>query len=174
MAKYSEAQRALALEILERNNRVLDANTLKAIRAALETPKLSRQLVWHWSNTTIDTQSNPGFTPKNTKVRELALARHEAQSKAAEKLDELLERAARKFIAHATQETVVADMTGQQAMTSAAIAIDKMRLLQNLPTEIVGVVVGLVQKIEKRGMNVAGVFKALEDIIDAEIVDAER
>lgn len=71
-------------------------------------------------------------------------------------LADLLEDAAYQFVGHATSEDVVEEMSGQQAMTSAAIAIDKMRLLRNLPTEIIGylpVVSDALRAMQDAGMT---------------------
>lgn len=76
-------------------------------------------------------------------------------------LAQLFEQAAYKMVAHATKDTVIEDMTGQQAMTSAGIAVDKMRLLRGLPTEIVQILPEVVAAIESMGQSPSEVFNRI-------------
>lgn len=133
---YSDMQKAMALEIVARNKGVLDAFAMQSIRETLGVPDLKDQNVRYWMKTqkvltTQKTESKPGATDKASEplsVREAV----------AQKLDEKLEAAAHLFVDHAVKPDTLEKLGGQQAMTSAAIAIDKMRLLRDLPTEIIG------------------------------------
>lgn len=119
---YSEAQRALALEIVARNGGEITAVALDEIRAATGVANLPKSTVWRWLQR--DATDKKAATP-------------EARAQAARALDVMLEEAARKFVEHATQEHVLGDASAREAMTAAGIAIDKMRLLRGLPTEII-------------------------------------
>jgi transposase-like protein len=55
-----------------------------------------------------------------------------------QELSELFERIARLYIRRAEAPAAVAATSGPQAVTAAAIATDKMRLLRNEPTSITG------------------------------------
>lgn len=136
--QYTEAQKAMAIEIVRRNNGVLDVATLSAIRDALQTPKLPKMTIYRWLEA-CDRESQPGASPKKATTRKPPSVRAETQSQAAVTLDVILERAARRFIKHAMKQEVVADASAREAMTAAGIAIDKMRLLRGLPTEILGI-----------------------------------
>ena len=83
------------------------------------------------------------------------------QPDAAQKLDEQLELAAQRFVQHALRQEVVSSMNGQQAMTAAGIAIDKMRLLRGLPTEIVQIMPNLLERIRQSGLDAVVVFQAM-------------
>lgn len=174
MAGYTEAQRAMAVEIVRRNDGVLSAGTLTAIRAAIEAPSLSKQLVYYWmkadsspaSESKPNAQSNPVKTPRRLPGKkrvdpERARNRQEAQSKAAEALDVILEAAARRFVDHAMNQRILQEASTREAMTAAGIAIDKMRLLRGLPTEIIGILPALIQKIEEKGLKASDVFQAM-------------
>ena len=54
-------------------------------------------------------------------------------------LADLFERAARNYVHQALKPDVIEKASAGSAMTAAAIAVDKMRLLRDLPTEIVQV-----------------------------------
>lgn len=150
--RYTDEQKALALELVARNAGVLDVVTMDAIRAALETPSLPDQTVRLWMRSYQALQSRSESRVKLTekKVVDSASAitvfndtafrdedRQAVQSEASTKLDAMFERAARMMVAKATEPEKINDMNGQQLMTAAGIAVDKMRLLRDLPTEII-------------------------------------
>lgn len=66
-------------------------------------------------------------------------------------LIEKLERNAHLYLDRA--EDTVEKTSGQQAMTTAAIAIDKMRLLQGLPTQIVAVLPDFLGALRAMGID---------------------
>lgn len=54
---------------------------------------------------------------------------------------------------HAGDPDIVDDMKGKDAVMSAAIATDKMRLLRGLPTEIVAIMPEFVKAVERLGQS---------------------
>ena len=150
--RYTDEQKALALELVARNDGVLDVVTMDAIRAALETPSLPDQTVRLWMRSYQALQSRSESRVKLTekKVVDSASAitvfndtafrdedRQAVQGEVSTKLDAMFERAARMMVAKATEPEKINDMNGQQLMTAAGIAVDKMRLLRDMPTEII-------------------------------------
>lgn len=75
-----------------------------------------------------------------------------------EELADVFERVAYKYLAHAEHEDVIDDVSGNAAVITAATAVDKMRLLRGLPTEIVEVLPGLVSAMQQAGLSPADVF----------------
>jgi hypothetical protein len=75
-----------------------------------------------------------------------------------------------KFGEHASKDEVIADMTGQQAVTAMGIAVDKMRLLRGLPTEIIDVAPQLTRLVEL--MNQFN--HSLPDVINRMIMRYEK
>lgn len=136
---YSEYNRALAVEIVARNGGVLDVTTLADIRDALGLPELKQQTVRYWLKTAQNDQKPILLSEEKKEPTKANEHKVEVTQKVKRALDEKLEIAAHKFVNHATKSETMKDMSSQAAMTSAAIAIDKMRLLRDLPTEIVKV-----------------------------------
>lgn len=145
--RYTDEQKALALELVARNAGVLDVLTMDAIRVALEAPILPDQTVrlWMRSYQALRSRSESRVKLTDKKVidspRSITVERDEEQSAiqeaASDKLDAMFERAARMMVAKATEPAKINDMNGQQLMTAAGIAVDKMRLLRDMPTEII-------------------------------------
>jgi hypothetical protein len=127
---YSEHQKALALEILARHDGQVTSVALSDIRELLESPDLPKTTVWRWLQR--DATDKKNVTP-------------EAKAKAAETLDNMFEATARQYLSHAQKETVVNRMDGKGAVIAAATAVDKMRLLRDLPTEIIGATAELTE-----------------------------
>lgn len=66
-----------------------------------------------------------------------------------------------KLIEHAGKDETVTEMTGQQAITSIGILIDKVRLLTGLPTEIISILPDFVTAIERAGDSPENVMRRL-------------
>lgn len=143
---YSEAQRAMALEIVARNGGEITAVALDEIRSATGAPNLPKSTVWRWLQR--DATDKKAASP-------------EARAQAAKALDVMLEEAARRFVNHAVKDAVLNEASTREAMTAAGIAIDKMRLLRGLPTEIISILPALIQKIEEKGLRASDVFQAM-------------
>lgn len=78
-----------------------------------------------------------------------------------EELADIFENAARVYLQHAVDPDVVDAVPGQAAMTSAAIAVDKMQLLRGLPTEIVGMLPEVLAALKVLGQEPADVFNRI-------------
>lgn len=153
---YSETEKALAVEIVRRNSGVLDSLTLASIRSAIG-PRLTAPTIRGWlkaagGDTKVENLPSP---PRENLPEKKGPPSSDPVlvQKVNQVLDQKLEQAAHRFIDHATRPETVAEMSGQQAMTSAGIAIDKMRLLRGLPTEIVAVVPDLIEVIRRKGYD---------------------
>lgn len=123
MAKYSDEYRASAIAMLTAEGYPDNAAALQRVRHQLPadtTPPAIRTLRY-WFRLE--------HAPAPAKV---------IQEKK-DGLAELFEQAAAKYVSHALQDETVKKASGKDAMTAAGIAVDKMRLLRDLPTEIVGV-----------------------------------
>jgi hypothetical protein len=81
-------------------------------------------------------------------------------------LADTFEQIAEKYLQHASQDTVVTESKGKEAVMTAAIAVDKMRLLRNLPTEIVGVIPAMQASIEKSGESLQLVMPILVELLN--------
>ena len=78
-------------------------------------------------------------------------------------LSDLFESAARKYLAHASDDEVVRQTRGRDAVFSAAIATDKMQLLRNLPTSI-------TETVDRQELTII-LESALSEAIDLDIDD---
>lgn len=149
-AAYDETKKALAVGIVERFGGEISQEALAMIRQSLEMPTLNKSTVYRWwqaRDRTVATELQPAATPKKADLDQA--------------LDELFERTARLYLAHAQTEAVIADTKGKDAVIAAATATDKMRLLRNLPTEIVSVVPEVVESLRGAGLDPLTVFRTI-------------
>lgn len=109
--QYSEDDKAAALAFLEAH----DGNTFKAANE-LDIPETTLRA---WKN-------GMGVHPN------IALKCEVKKSE----LSDLFEAAARLYLGRAVEENAIQESTGKEAMTAAAIATDKMRLLRDQATSI--------------------------------------
>lgn len=65
----------------------------------------------------------------------------------------LFENIAYKMLSHAQRDDVIESMSGKDAVIAGATATDKMRLLQGLPTEIIGVLPQFVEALTAMGKD---------------------
>lgn len=76
-------------------------------------------------------------------------------------LAEKFELAANKYVDHSLQDEIVAEMSGKDAMITAATATDKMQLLRGLPTEIVGMLPEVLAALKVLGQDPSDVFNRI-------------
>jgi hypothetical protein len=170
---YSDFDKALAVEIVHRNGGVLSSDALAEIRAALSAPDLKQQTVRYWIKN-FSPSTATGETPKSTAPNQSASQNDQSaliqknddvvtsvRQRFSEALDVKLERAAHMLVDHAVTPRNMQGLDSQKAMTAAAIAIDKMRLLRNLPTEIVEILPVVMTELERAGVDPVQAFQAL-------------
>lgn len=147
---YSDQQKATACQLVRANNGTIDDVLVEAIRLALDEPKLPRMTIWRWWK---HYQTVTNVTDVTQKKERVVTDRRP--------LAEKLEDAAHKFIDHAVRDELLIWSSSKDAMLAASIAIDKMRLLLGLPTEIVAVIPDLIAELEKGGASASDVFLKL-------------
>lgn len=174
---YSAEQKAMALAVVERHGELSKA-ALDEIRQLLELPKLGKTTVHRWlkvgtvpDNSTKTESNGTDSEMESQKKARSPVVTQDMVETAHIKLEDLYEKVTRKYLAHALNPEVVADLDGKQAVTAAAIATDKMRLLTNLPTVIIGILPDLVRNIEAAGHSPEAIFDALNDRMLAELND---
>lgn len=153
---YSDLQKAIAKEVLERNKWILTTEALKDIRTALDKPKLNSSTIYRWFPAQLQKIKNaetvlPDETPYTL----------ELQVKASKTLDMQFEELAHKYLERAIEKDAMLKMTGRDFVMAAAVAVDKMRLLRDLPTEIVQVLPPLIEAMKQAGMNPATAFNEM-------------
>ncbi len=127
---YSDIQKATACTLVKQAGGVIDEVLIATIRETLDEPKLPKMTIWRWWKH----YQALSVTPDDVTVKN----NWNVIDVTSIKLDDKLERAAHKFIDHAVKDDLMLWTNSKDAITAAAIAIDKMRLLRDLPTEIVG------------------------------------
>lgn len=159
---YSDVQKAIACELVKKNNGVVDDATVAAVRLAIEEPDLPRMTVWRWwkhyqSLAVADTVTGPNVTDVTDGTpRSVAPINREGWS-----LEQKLEAAAHKFLDHALRDELLIWLSAKDAMSSASIAIEKLRLTRGQPTEIVEVVSELIAELERGGADARAAFQVM-------------
>ena len=93
--------------------------------------------------------------------------RPEAELAASRALDDMFERVTRAYLKRALDPTVVGKATGSQSVLAAATALDKMRLLRGLPTEIVQILPVIILELTKANIDPADYFRITYEKIKA-------
>jgi len=78
-----------------------------------------------------------------------------------EDLADAFESVAFKYLKHASDENVIKGASARDAVMNAAVAVDKMRLLRGLPTEIVELLPGTIEAAKKMNLDLAEIFRRL-------------
>lgn len=145
MGKYSDDYRASAVTMLKSEGYPDDVYALGRVHEYLKSkkPYPAKTTLKNW----FDGVSNPPPSKNlDNKKRDMT---HE--------LRELVW----KLIDHAGDKDTVSEMSGQQAITSIGILIDKIRLLMGLPTQIVGIIPDVMSALERAGEDPEQVFNRL-------------
>lgn len=180
MAEYTQKDKLLALGIIERYSGVIGKAALQDIRTLLNAPELNKSTVHRWWQSRTKLQEKPatGTRPKKRKAfsatenDQLQTAQPLATPLSQDDVDKTLTsyfaETAMNYLKHANQEYVIAEMKGKDAVMAAAIAVDKMRLLLNLPTEIIEILPDVLAAIEKTGRNPYEVLGMIRDKFNVE------
>lgn len=143
MAKFSDEFRAVAISMLMSQGFAKTPMLAVEATAAYYRGKVSKRTLYRWGNG----ENNPAPAKLVTEKKE--------------ELADVFERVAYKYLAHAESQDVIDDVAGNSAVVTAATAVDKMRLLRGLPTEIVQIIPDLVSAIQRSGDDPEQVFRRL-------------
>lgn len=138
---YNEAEKAVAVEIIRRHGSVTK-EAISEIHQALG-KKVSRSTIFAWYG---------DASPENRTVQKNQTA---VENIAGLKLDEMFQRIAERYLAAANTDEKINELDGKALVTAAAIATDKMRLLRDLPTEIVQVLPEFMEALKAKGFDPA-------------------
>jgi hypothetical protein len=160
---YSAEQKAAAVEVIKRYGG-LTAEAIAVARELLGAPTLSISTLHGWLKAPVKPpkQAAPLRTETETKKESETEAKIEAVKVSVnDALDKMFETTARNYLMQANNPDVIASTKGPQAVVAAATALDKLRLLQGLPTEIVAVIPTLVEVIRRKGYDPAEAIKTM-------------
>ncbi len=140
MAKYTDEFRASAIAMLAGAG--FADNKTKAVEqvATYYKGKVSTRTLFRWGNG----ENSPAPAKLVTEKKE--------------ELADVFERVAYKYLKHAEHEDVIDDVSGNAAVITAATAVDKMRLLRGLPTEIISILPQVVDALKGAGYDPVQVF----------------
>lgn len=164
---YTKDQRALAVAIVGRHGG-MTREALIEVAVALGVDTISTATLHRWLPKSETEKKKETETEKKESVFSFPLGYEQGVDRA---LDDVFEEVARRYLAHAVKGDVVKDTKGKEAVIAAATAVDKMRLLRGLPTEIVEILPSIQQLhalLTARGSDPAAVFNAMIAKLDAE------
>lgn len=156
---YSAQEKAIAIGLVERHGG-LTTEAIAAVRVALG-KSISTSTLHSWLPKSESKTETETPIPKPEKKEPGAVVTASLQVDANAALDAIFEDIARRYLNHAAQDEVVKGTKGKDAVIAAATAVDKMRLLRGLPTEIVQLLPDVVMAIEKLGQNPVDVFNRI-------------
>lgn len=178
--EYSQKDKILAIGVIERYQGRISKEALADIQALLNAPDLNKSTVFRWWQARAKLQQNPA-TEAQSKKRKAFPATEQtplqllqpgatplSQDDVDKTLTQYFAQTAINYLKHANKEEVIEDMKGKDAVMAAAIAVDKMRLLMNLPTEIIEILPDVVESIKRTGRNPYDVLGLLKEKLDAE------
>lgn len=138
--RYDDKFRASAVVMLEAAGYPDKSGALSQVGGHLSVP-ISTLRGWF-----TEQHNSPPAELRNEKKAELA---------------DVFERVAYKYLTHAELDDVIEAVSGNAAVITAATAVDKMRLLRGLPTEIVQLLPDVLVALRKLGQEPAHVFNAI-------------
>lgn len=173
--RYTDEQKALALSMLERHGGLSNAG-VQAARDLLESPGLSKSTLNKWrrlhaqallakpGGANKDAAPAPALALARTDAHKVAIEAAQRQRQADAELDNMFMEIARRYAEHATDPDTVAATKGKDAVTAAAIAIDKVLLLRRVsgvPAEILAILPDVLAAIETMGQQPVEFFRRI-------------
>lgn len=179
-SKYTPEQKALAVQTIRRFGG-LTAEAIGHVRELLKNPSISKSTLHEWlklyaplaeANRTEPPRTAEPNTPERVKkpTSLLPTVTEEMMDEAEETLDRIFERTARNYLRHANLDKTLSETKGKDAVIAAATALDKMRLIRGLPTEIVSVVPDLLiinDLLRQQGKTLVDVIAVMKNKLTA-------
>lgn len=149
---YSDIERLVAVEIVNRLGGSITPDVLAEVRAAIGKPVTAPSIrAWIRSQEKFKKEN---LLEKNGDGPDLL-------KQVEQTLDAMFEEVARAMLARALTPEVIVKMGGRDLVIAAATAYDKMRLARGLPTEIIQVLPGVLDALNKLGLNPVEMFNAI-------------
>ena len=175
---YSDEFKASAIAIMRRCGGITaEAKQMIAEMNGGKCPSVSSLHSWLKSqemaeNGGVSVPAKKTKKPAEKKKKRLQAAVPVATIEAAEeRLDTLFGDVAKKYLKHALKPEVVGATRGKEAVTAAAVALDKLRLIQGLPTEIIGVIPTILSACQSRGIDASALFNSvLQHVQSVEVI----
>lgn len=160
MVSYTLDEKAQIIALLHR----FEGVNVRAMNAITETFGFcpSRRSLYTWLREVPLPQSLDNSSQHTTRKRITPERLEQAQLK----LDEKFEIVANTCLDRLLRPEILAEMKGRDLAWVAAVSVDKLRLLRDMPTEIVGILADIVPKLRDRGLNPVAVFSELSAQID--------
>lgn len=164
---YTLEEKTIAIAAIQRSGGLTN-QAIHEIRQMLDKPTLSKSTIHGWlkgyqASSSVSSASSAESEPNRRtepNFKKRLLPEPQEVNEAQEALDEMFEGVARTYLEKATEEDRMAKMSGKDFVMAAAIAVDKMRLLRNLPTEIVQVLPSLVDALKANNIDPAQFFNS--------------
>ena len=160
---YSAQHKALAVAIVNRHGGQASKSAMSEIHETLGI-QASERTVLNWLKEAQAVTAKPGanteISPEKKRLRPLTPGLLQEAEGA---LSDLFERIIRLATTRVIQGLETGDIKGRDAMTILGIAYDKRQVELNLPTEIIGLLPGLIARMEQRGLNPPDVFWKLDE-----------
>lgn len=190
-SKFSEGQRAIGVQIVERHGGHVTKDALAAIRVAIGVDDLRQSTVNAW--VTRFRRSQNLIQANAARPIDATIAATELAARRS--LDQLMEDMAYKLLEHAADPDVIKRMPGRDTMYSVQVAINGMQSLRNMPPELVDLVPMMVAVYKRHGVYARNAIAALlqqleaipvegasslplleggEGVIDAQIVESKN
>lgn len=159
---YTQEQRKAAVDIIAQLGG-LSNEAVSAVRAFLNAPGLSKSTMHGWlKDLSPRTEPNRTIEPNNRTKKIIPNAMP---------LDVMFENVARLYLEHAQLQGKIDKASAKDLLTAAAIAVDKMRLLRDLPTVIINAapeLTALGKFLEQHQIPASELFQGLLDDLQAQ------
>lgn len=171
---YDLVQQVTAVKIFQASGEdKLTGAVLEEIRATLG-QDVSAPTVRTWIKKHGSAEKKENFQEEKKKVSENSVLAETSsiRQQVSLQLAAKCEQAAHVYLDHAVQPKIVEKASGPQAMTAAAIAIDKRHKLLGLDQQTITVLVKVLDALDQRGLAPGDVFEAmLRELVSAHGTD---
>lgn len=161
--KFTEAQRAIGVQLVDKHGGHVTKDALAAIREAIGVADLRQSTVNAWWTRHLKSQSL--IQANAARPIDATIAATEVAARKA--LDQLMEDMAYRLLEHASDPDVIKRMPGRDTMYSVQVAINGMQSLRNMPPELVDLVPMMVAVYKRHGVYARNALAALLQQLEA-------
>jgi hypothetical protein len=166
---YTVEQKMMAVEIIRREGGLIGKHQVKMIQDLLESPTVSQVCIRNWwlkykdvpPSEVLKQAYGEWVTPQELVAKGIDPKAAVLREDASNAVVDLFEKVSKAYLEHALEEEVIKATKGRDAVWAAAVSIDKVRLMREVPKEIISILPSIVDLIKKKNMNPIEIFQQM-------------
>lgn len=166
---YTVEQQLMAVDLIRKNGGKIDKKTIQAVRTMLNAPTINQPGLRNWWLKYKDTPPaevlkkayGDWITPRELVEKGIDPRAAALRNEAEDNVGSLFMAIAKTYLEHALKPEIIEKTKGRDAVWAAAVSIDKVRLLREVPKEVIDMLPSIIDLAKKKGLAPTEMFQQM-------------